>query len=259
MPNWGFTLIELLVVIAIIAILAAMLLPALAASKKKAQGINCVSNSKQFVLGWTIYAGEFDDKLAINDGNVATTATWCSGDESPLSNPGGYLADRNNSALIMNALLFPYAKGIGLYKCTGNQQDELRGVSMNMFMGASLGKITQILAQGWTTWRFYHKLADVRHPSNRFVTIDENENSINDSFFRVDGGRVGYMNDWPAEYHGGSSGISFADGHSEMHKWKFLGLPPGGTTYNAGSMNNQVGTAGALQDCNDLQNLASEP
>lgn len=244
----AFTLIELLVVIAIIAILAAILLPALAAAKKRAQGIQCMSNSKQLVTAWIMYAQDSQDRLVPNSGNPApgnsfpaTNATWCAGD---MQNSN----DATNLALIENALLFPFVKSVGVYKCPGNTMNMVRGVSLNWFMGYPGNP-------GWSSWNIYSKLSNVLHPCNRFVTIDEYDVTINDACFRSNAGIPGKMNDWPAEYHGGASGMSFADGHSELHKWKFLGLPPAGYDPVTGiTLSPPRGN-----DVNALQNYASEP
>ena len=231
----GFTLIELLVVIAIIAILAAMLLPALGKAKVKAEGIRCVSNSRQFLIAWTLYADENADKLVLNGGG-STNIAWAAGN---MQNP----SEAANPLLIQNALLFPYTKSIDLYKCSGNKKKNmLRGVSMNSVMGFcdGAGKNSK---PGWAdaNWQYYSKLTNVRRPVDFFVIMDEDDNSINDALLRVDCflSTPGFrLNDIPAIYHGGSSGIGFADGHSEMHKWKTLKVPvPGWQNANDGSPN----------------------
>lgn len=119
----AFTLIKLLVVIAIIAILAAMLLPALSKAKQRAQGIQCVNNGKQFVTAWIMFADDNQDLLVANVGNPtppsaygwATNQTWCAGDMS-------YQPEQTLQDPIKNALLYPYIKSLGLYKCPGNHR-----------------------------------------------------------------------------------------------------------------------------------------
>jgi prepilin-type N-terminal cleavage/methylation domain-containing protein/prepilin-type processing-associated H-X9-DG protein len=230
----GFTLIELLVVIAIIAILASLLLPTLARAKATALGAQCKSNIRQLAISWESYADDnknqfvlnTDNPYPLNVGSIPQSLSWLDGAEA--WDPNTY--DNTNVNFISGALLGSYVgKNYKVYHCPADQSatmingsllDRLRSISMNGFVGINAGWET-----GWAT---YVKLSDLANlgPSRLFVFLDEHPDSINDGWFMfADQGALdnGTGNgDWfnlPASYHNGSCNLSFADGHSEPHKW----------------------------------------
>jgi prepilin-type N-terminal cleavage/methylation domain-containing protein/prepilin-type processing-associated H-X9-DG protein len=224
----GFTLIELLVVIAIIAILAAMLLPALTQAKKKAQGIACINNLKELTLAAHIYAGDFQDAIPINDGNVDA---WVTGDVSQL--PGA-----TNTANIIAGMLWPYNNSLGIYQCPGDKDlvaganaPRVRNYSLNGMMGSNEGfgsdvhpgikentKLSMVINPGPSTASFF---VDEQSSTTKATT------SIDDGYFAVDSGGAGsgsaYNSDiWRnvvSSRHGDFGQLSYADGHAGIMKW----------------------------------------
>ncbi len=241
MKQRAFTLIELLVVIAIIAILAAMLLPALSRAKTKAQGVYCMNNHRNLLVAWKMYVEDSREVLPhVKHGPYEWVGGWLD-----------YSGTRDNWDVEYNvkvSILYPYCKNAAVFKCPADQSTvNVRGTIMNrvrtMSMLNWIGGRGENRPMNWSNvtfgnrrgeYRIYRKSSDFNDPgpARTFVFLDEREDSINDAMFVVD--MLTYPNttesivDYPASYHGGAGGFSFVDGHSELKKWstpKILAAP----------------------------------
>jgi prepilin-type N-terminal cleavage/methylation domain-containing protein len=214
----GFTLIELLIVIAIIAILAALLLPALSTAKSKGKRVACVNNLNQLGLAVQMYAadnaGRLPDNLPLNAPAYSATNSWVTGNMTVA-------ADATNQVLIQQGKLFPYATHLGVYRCPADPSQvgglpRTRSYSMNCWMGSRY-MTTELNAKGFRTFLRDNELA-VAGAALLWLIIDEHENSIDDGWFLVTMDDSRPFASFPATRHDHAYGWNFADGHVETPK-----------------------------------------
>ncbi len=227
----AFTLIELLVVVAIIAILAAMLLPALSKAKTKAISIACINNLKQLEVCWHLYALDHQDLLVPNNSvyafntasDLAKGVSWCPGyaryDPSPTN--------------IEDGLLFPYNSSLAIYHCPadfstvenldGTKLSALRNRSYNL--SQSVNGYPDYEGVIYTNIPFFKRLTQIKNPNptSCIIFLDESADTLVDAQFGMPTETYGWQNQWwdmPSDRHSRGANMSFADGHVEHWRWR---------------------------------------
>lgn len=218
----AFTLVELLVAIAIIAVLAALLLPALSRAKAHARRVQCINNQRQLTLVWQLYSDDKSQTLVVNGHNGLgpdPNLYWVYGQHGviPTFTETKYLVDPNYAAFA------PYLRAYPVYKCpadpgvmrvTNSPAPVVRSYGMNCYIGTARTLVPFVSPN----YRLYRKASDITDPANRFLFIDGNSQSLCCPAFMVTMHMDSFFH-FPGTYHRRAAVVSFADGHTETHRW----------------------------------------
>lgn len=231
--RWAFTLIELLVVISLIAVLAALLLPALNRARARAEGYQSVNNTRQLLLAWILYSDDNNGRLAYNLGGPAggkdpakkTDLNWVNNNLTWELD-----SDNTNTATLTEASLGTYAgKVASIYRCPSDRvlhpvqrqagwTARVRSYSMNAMVGNAGDLSADGINQNNPKYVQFFRLTDIPLPAEIFVFVEEHPDSINDGYFL----NQFYTNVWidlPSSDHNGAAPFAFADGHAQMQRW----------------------------------------
>jgi len=236
----GFTLIELLTVIAVIGILASLLLPALAGAKSKGYSINCLNNERQLMLACLMYVDDFSEALPYNLGTAEIKQRAAKNQYWNWTTPvmsWELDSDNTNSVLLTEGGVGPYtSRTARLYRCPADKvvsdiqaragwTARVRTISMNAMVGNAGWWLQSGANVNNPDYIQFLRMGQIPQPSQIFVLTEEHPDSINDGYFLNKPDSMKWI-DLPASYHNGAANLAFADGHLELHKWRFASTKP---------------------------------
>ena len=232
----GFTLIELLVVISIIALLLSILMPSLGKVKRLATAAVCLSNEKQLVLGWVLYAEDHGGKFVDGDTSDSTGASagystygnlvvhnWVGMPLSETMGASNKSIEDKHRGLEVGAL-WEYLKSHKVYHCPSDRRSRERNGSGDLYgyRTYSIGKPLSVRPANGSGEEevTISNMSQFRNSSNKIVFLEETEKHKlwNHKTWNMNLLQEKWIDPF-AILHNGSSTFAFADGHADRHKW----------------------------------------